>query len=73
MVGKLDIFETYRFAGVDRKGQRLGTRLVFNRRIILAQVEQNFHIKEVLLEFAIDGSQKVERKRKLEDQLVDHH
>jgi hypothetical protein len=38
----------------------------------ILDVEHDLHVDEALAKLSVDGAEEVERKRELEDELVDH-
>ena len=73
MVTKGDVLELDFAAGAAGERQGLGVGLFGDGHVDLLQVEEGFHVEKRLAQFAVDGTEEVERYGKLEDELVDQN
>lgn len=70
-VAECHIFEAD-FTATFREVEGRGVGDFFDGDILFLQVEEGFHVKETLAEFAVDAAEEVEGNGELEDELIDH-
>ena len=70
LVMKIDVLETH---AADLEYQRRRSRRIDDLRLALEQLEHKVHVRQSVLDLAVDDPQKVQRYKKLQQQCVDQY